>query len=265
MNASLALIRCGVLPLLLTVLASLPVPLAAREVTACGHHDYPPWNWLRANEIVGTCADVARTAFEQLGHKLNLKYVGPWMRCQALIEAGMVDVNICAFRSPERETYSRFVEVPMGVNPIAVFVKKGREFPFRQWSDLAGKRSGVVVGVSMGPEFDAFLTTQTRLERVSEPILNLRKLDAERLDFLPLGREAGMLQIQLYGFDDRIAPLPHPVLDGDLYISISNKSADLHGQIPELERFLSRPAYKQELAKSLGRYREQYVHERLKK
>ncbi len=250
--------RHVVLSLFLAVLTSLA---SAREVSACGHHDYPPWNWLRGKEIVGTCADVTRNAFERLGHTVKLAYVGPWKRCQAMIEAGDVDVNICSFKNPEREAHSRFVNVPLGINRIAVFVRHGHEFPFASWSDLASKRSGVVLGVSMGPEFDTFLATQTRLELVTRPELNLRKLRANRLDFTPLGLEAGLLQLSLYGFEGDVVPLSNPVLEGKLYISISNKATDLHQQIPAIEKYLSRPEYAQELAQSLKKYREEYVRE----
>lgn len=247
-----------VLPLFLAAFTSLA---SAREVTACGHHDYPPWNWLHGNEIIGACADVTRSAFKQLGHTVKLAYVGPWKRCQAMIEAGEVDINICSFKNPERESYSRFVGVPMGINSIGVFVKKGNEFPFEKWRDLAGKRSGVVNGVSMGTDFDTFLAKQTTLEMVYDPVLNLRKLEAERIDFTPIGLEAGLLQIRLYGFEGSIVPLPQPVLEGKLYISISNKATDLHRQIPDIEKYLSRPEYEQELSKSLSQHREQYVRE----
>jgi polar amino acid transport system substrate-binding protein len=255
---SSSLKRNLVLSLFLATWTSLA---SAREVTACGHHDYPPWNWMRGNEIVGSCADVTRNVFERLGHTVKLAYVGPWKRCQALIEAGEVDVNICSFRNPEREAYSRFVGVPMGNNPIGVFVKKGREFPFEKWRDLTGKRSGVVNGVSMGAEFDTFLATQTILERAIDPVLNLRKLEADRIDFTPIGVEAGLLQIKLYGFEGGIVPLPHPALEGKLYISISNKATDLHKQIPDIEKYLSRPEYPQELSKKNALHREQYVRE----
>lgn len=237
---------------------------AGREVKACGHHDYPPWNWAKNGEVVGACADVTRKVFERLGHTVNLTYVGPWKRCQALVQSGEVDVNICAFKNPERETYSRFVEVPMGTNLIAIFVKKGHEFPFEKWRDLTGKRSGVVNGVSMGSEFDTFLALQTQLETVTRPVLNLRKLANDRLDFLPLGLEAGLLQAQLYGFGDSIVPLHKPALDGKLYISISKHATDLHRQIPEIEKYLSRPEYRNEIASLLRRHREQYVRESLK-
>ncbi|HYD61884.1 MAG TPA: transporter substrate-binding domain-containing protein [Noviherbaspirillum sp.] len=245
-------------------LAGLTAIAAGREVTACGHHDYPPWNWVKEGEIVGVCADVARRVFERLGHTVNLSYVGPWKRCQAMIKAGEVDVNICSFRNPERETYSRFVDVPMAINPIGIFVKKGREFPLNDWSDLDGKRSGIVEGVSMGAEFDTFLKTRTRMETVTRPVLNLRKLDSERIDFVPLGLEAGRLQTRLYGFGESIVPLPKPALQGQLHIAISEHAADLHRHIPEIEQHLSRSDYKKELSDLLRHYHELYLSESLK-
>jgi polar amino acid transport system substrate-binding protein len=264
MLGSSSLMRHAVLSLSLAMLTAVTSLASAREVTACGHHDYPPWNWLRGNEIVGACADVTRKVFNQLGHEVKLSYVGPWKRCQAMIAAGEVDINICSFKNAERESYSRFVDVPMGINPIAIFVKKERAFPFEKWADLSGKRSGVVNGVSMGVDFDRFLATQTRLERVNDPVQNLRKLVADRIDFAPLGLEAGLLQIRLYGFEGRIAPLPHPALEGKLYISISSKSGDLLRQIPDIERYLSRPEYPQEISALLKQHNEQYVREAAK-
>ena len=237
---------------------------AARVVTACGHHDYPPWNWQRGNEIVGACADVTRNVFEHLGHTVKLSYVGPWKRCQALIEIGAVDVNICSFKNPERETYSRFIDVPMGMNPIAIFVKKGREFPFSHWDDLVGRHAGIVNGVSMGPEFDTFLAKQTHLETSVDPIMNWRKLNAGRIDFVPIGLEAGLLQTHLYGFADSIVALPNPVLLGKLYISISNKSTDLLPLIPAAEKYLAAPERQQELAALLRKYQELYINDATK-
>ena len=98
--------------------AELPV------VKACGHHDYPPWNWERGQQIVGACAAVARRAIERLGYRVDLSFVGPWKRCQAMVASGEVDVNICSFRNAEREAYSVFAEPRMAQNRIAVFVNK---------------------------------------------------------------------------------------------------------------------------------------------
>lgn len=236
---------------------------AGREIKACGHPDYPPWSWVRNGEIVGVCTDITRRIFERLKHTVNFTYVGPWKRCQALVQSGEVDVNVCGIKNPEREAYSRFVNVPLGTNPIAIFVRKGHQFPFEKWSDLASKRSGVVHGVSMGTKFDTFLATQTKLETVERPVLNLRKLVNDRLDFLPLGLEAGILQTQLYGFGDNIVPLPKPALDVKLHISISKHATDLHQQIPDIKKYLLRPEYRHEIASLLRQHREQYVHEKL--
>lgn len=48
-----------------TVVASSTAAVAAAElpvVKACGHHDYPPWNWREGQQIVGACADAAKRA-----------------------------------------------------------------------------------------------------------------------------------------------------------------------------------------------------------
>jgi polar amino acid transport system substrate-binding protein len=133
-------------------------------VKACGHHDYPPWNWQHQRQIVGACATVAKRAVERLGYRVDLAYVGPWKRCQELVASGEVDVNICAFRNAEREAYSVFAQPRMGQNRISIFVGRHwrNERRFDDWQDLAGLRTAVVLGVSMGQEFDEFLATRTR-------------------------------------------------------------------------------------------------------
>ncbi|WP_137939632.1 transporter substrate-binding domain-containing protein [Chitinivorax sp. B] len=231
----------------------------ALEATACGHHDYPPWNWQRGNQIVGACVEVVRRAFEKAGVTVRFNYVGPWKRCQALIQNGDVDINICALRNTERESYSKAVEVPMGINPIVAFVRKGREFPLQRWEDLSGKSIGLVVGVSMGPEFDEFLQRNTRLQLVSEPTLNLRKLMLDRVDVVPLGLQTGLLQIDTLRLAGRIVPLAKPLTEGKLHISVSNRSSWLLPYLDTVEQYLARPEYRRELAELLGRYHSEYL------
>jgi len=88
----------------------LSATLASSTLTACGHHDYPPWNWHADGKIVGVCAEVVSTLYQRLGLKVDLSYVGPWARCQQKVAAGEVDINICALRNEERSRYSRFTQ-----------------------------------------------------------------------------------------------------------------------------------------------------------
>jgi polar amino acid transport system substrate-binding protein len=232
-------------------------------VKACGHHDYPPWNWHEGQQIVGACATVAKRAIERLGYRVDLGYVGPWKRCQELVASGDVDVNICAFRNAEREAYSVFAEPRMGQNRIAIFV--GRHWPrerrFESWQDLQGLRTAVVLGVSTGQAFDDFLATRTRVQRVATVRQMLVMLDADRIDFVPFGHEAGLMEIERNGFAGRIVPLEQPALVGDLFVSVSKKSP-LAARIKELEGYFARPGYAQELALLLEEHHRRYVDTR---
>jgi polar amino acid transport system substrate-binding protein len=232
-------------------------------VKACGHHDYPPWNWKQGSEIVGVCATVAKRAIERLGYRVDLGYVGPWKRCQELVATGEVDVNICAFRNAERERYSVFAEPRMGQNRVSIFVgpRWHGERRFEQWQDLAGLRTAVVLGVSMGQAFDAFLVERTKVQHVTTVRQVLLMLEADRIDFVPFGHEAGLMEIERNGLAGRIVPLAKPALVGDLYLSVSRKSP-LARRLDDIGAYFSRPDYPRELATLLEEQQRRYIDSR---
>lgn len=232
-------------------------------VKACGHHDYPPWNWRSGQEIVGACATMAQRAIERLGYRVDLSYRGPWKRCQEMVAAGDVDVNICAFRNAEREGYSVFAEPRMGENRISIFVgpRWPQERRFERWPDLQGLRTAVVLGVSTGQAFDDFLSTHTRVERVASVRQMLLMLEGDRIDFFPFGHEAGLMEIERNGLTGRIVPLQQPALVGDLYLSVSRKSP-LAARIQDLGTYFARPGYAQELASLLREQHRRYIDAR---
>jgi len=235
-------------------------PADVPVVKACGHHDYPPWNWQLYGQIVGVCAEVAKRAIERLGYRVDLSYVGPWARCQALIEAGKVDVNICSFRNPDRERYSVFAEPRMAQNRIAVFIKKERaqQFGLKTWDDLKGMRTGLVLGVSMGPQFDGFLDEHTRVHRVNSVSSIIKMMQRDRLDIFPFGWEAGLLEIELNGLAGRIVPAERPVLVGDLFVSVA-KTSPLAARIDEIGAYFTQPSYEAELSGLLEEYGRIYL------
>jgi polar amino acid transport system substrate-binding protein len=232
-------------------------------VRACGHHHYPPWNWQRGPVIDGVCAVVAQRALERLGYRVDLSYAGPWKRCQQLVASGAMDVNICAFRNPERETYSLFVEPRMGQNRIGVFVRKERAPGITldpEWKALSGMRTGLVLGVSMGAKFDEFLEANTSIERVTQVGQAMKMLAIDRIDIVPFGWEAGLIELERTGLGDEIVPLAQPALVGDLWISVSKRSP-LASRVNEIGEYLSREAYRAELASLFKEYQQLAIDE----
>ncbi len=234
---------------------------ASEIVTACGHHDYPPWNWKRGDEIVGACAEIVRRAFEPLGVKVSTAFVGPWKRCQASVESGRVDVNMCAFLNRDRAAYSKFMATPVAHTTQAAFVPVDRPIPFTRWSDLAGRRIVMERGVSMGEAFDVFVREHAIVHLVNDRRQAFRMLEAGRADLLATGRQIGNIQVALYGYQGRIVALPTPIERGPLYISISDRSR-FHHLLAGAERFLQSTDYPALLDELLNRYRRLYLEER---
>ncbi|UPW20730.1 ABC transporter substrate-binding protein [Agarivorans sp. TSD2052] len=243
-----------------TLLADEVESSSTITLTACGHHDYAPWNWKRGNQIQGACAEVAKTLFKEVGVELDLSYQGPWKRCQFYIETGQVDVNICSFINDERNAYSAFIMTPMGINENAVFVKKGDEFSFNAWSDLIGKKVGLVLGVSLGKRFDNFLKANSEVERVASSRQNFHKLLHQRIDYIPMGRSAGLAMLYSYSAEDKIVALPTRILSGELYISMSKKSDYLY-LLPAIEKQMQQQGYYPWVESLLEKYSHIYAKE----
>lgn len=243
------------------VLLTLAIPCHADpKITACGHHDYAPWNWKSGEKIVGACAEITQELFKRVGVETDLKYLGPWQRCQTLIEQGAVDVNICSFINEKRKEYSQFIMTPMGFNENAVFVQKDKAFLFERWDDLAKKKTVMVLGVSIGQEFDEFLKTKTDVVRVSTFFQSFHMLARGRVDFIPLGRYSGLAMRDSFGLEDNIVDLKKPLLSGSLYISMSKKSPYLY-LLPAIEQLMQDDDYYKWVEELLKKYTELYAEE----
>lgn len=238
----------------------LAAALAGSNMTACGHHDYPPWNWHAGGKIVGVCAEVVSTLYQRLGLNVNLDYVGPWARCQQKVASGEVDINICALRNGERESYSRFTQTPMAINDMAVFVRQPSPRLLEQREDLAGLRGAMMIGVSLGSELDTFLEDNTRIHRVNSLKQVFGLLASDRVDFVPYGRSSGRLFLRENYPDSGLADLLWPLQQGELYISVSLNSPHLD-TLEKLEPMLQAPGMGQWIDQLLDKYSTLYLEQ----
>ncbi|KUE81769.1 substrate-binding periplasmic protein [Aeromonas schubertii] len=241
----------------------LSATLATSTITACGHHDYPPWNWLSDGKIIGVCADVVSTLYRRLGFSVDLSYVGPWARCQQKVASGEVDINICSLRNPEREGYSQFSQTPMAFNDMAIFVRQPTPRLMQGREDLTDQRGAMMLGVSLGGELDAFLETHTRIHRVGTLRQMFGLLASERVDFVPYGRAAGRLFLRENYPQSGLADLPWPLQRSELYISISLRSPHL-ATLERLEPMLQAPGMSQWVEQLLDKYETLYLEQQRK-
>lgn len=204
-----------------------------------GHPDYPPFNWKKGDILTGFAVEAAEMIFRELGITVESKYVGPWNRCLHYIEEGKADVLAAAFITEDRKRYADFLTTPLVEDRKSIFVLKGREFEFEKWEDLAGKKAGVQLGVSYGQEFDDFLKKHTKIDYVRNQVLNFRKLDNGRIDFITSGSFIGRSDAKRAGCGDRVVELKNPVMVGYSHIAVSKKSKYVK-YVPGADKILAR-------------------------
>ena len=107
---------------------------------------------------------------------------------------------------------------------VAIFVAKGKEFPFKEQNDLIGKKGVTNEGESYGDEFDAFMKDKldvTRTDGISE---SLKQLLAGKADYLIAGYHPGLAEAAKNGLKDQIVPLDQALLTAEMFVAFSKKS-----------------------------------------
>jgi polar amino acid transport system substrate-binding protein len=239
--------RCCLL-LALSLSASLAAAPASAEprLRACAHPAAQPMSWEQQGRLHGVCVEVARRAFAAAGWALAVEAVGPWSRCQALVERGEVDVMVCAFDTPKRREYALAVEPALARNEGAIFVRRDNPLRFEGWSDLAGLRIGVGLGVSLGAEVDQQLARHALVDNALSEELNLRKLLLGRLDAVATARESGEQLLRAVGCEQQVRVLPRGLGAAGLYLQISRRSPGV-AAAAQVQDYLQRPGYAAEL------------------
>lgn len=210
-------------------------------VRACGHPAAPPMSWEHQGELIGVCVDAARHAFAALGLALKVEPIGPWSRCQLMVETGAVDVNLCGFATDKRRAYAVMVEPPVGHNEAVLIVRRSSSLVYKSWADLHGLRIGMGRGVSFGSEFDSYLARHATLDIAPSESRNLQKLALDRLDAVITARIAGQHMLSALGCEQQLRMLPDTVVEGQLYMQMSKRSRHL-SVLPQLTAFLQQPA-----------------------
>ena len=236
---------CLLLALCLSALLASPAS-AQRQLRACAHPAAQPMSWEQQGRLHGVCVEVARRAFAAAGWALAVESVGPWSRCQALVERGEVDVMVCAFDTPKRRGYAVVVEPALARNEGALFVRRDNPLRFDGWTDLAGLRIGVGLGVSLGTEVDQQLAHHALVDNALSEELNLRKLLLGRLDAVATARESGEQLLRAVGCEQEVRVLPRGLGAAGLYLQISRQSPGVSAAA-QVRDYLLQPGYAAEL------------------
>jgi polar amino acid transport system substrate-binding protein len=210
----------------------------AQAAVASGHPEWPPIMFKNGDVIDGAGPALVKKIFDSIGIPVSFPYAGTWDQVQAKARTGEVDVLVAAYKTDERQTYMDYSD-PYTVDPIVLFVAKGKAFPFETWDALKAKKGVAMIGDSYGQEFDDFSSTSLKLARVAttdEALAMVLKGDA---DYFIYSLYAGNVQLNNTNQADKFEHIEKPVANENFYITISKKSP-LVSYMPQINEAIAK-------------------------
>ena len=205
---------------------ALPDPRCSTLIVS-GNPEYPPLLWRddqHAGYLIGAVPALLREITEPLGVKVEVRDIGSWARVQHLARQGNVDMVAGAFITSERIGYMDYLLPPITHLPTAVWVPKGREFVYRHWPDLLGKRGSTLINNSFGQNFDRYAEENLLIEGVRSIEQSFQMALVDRVDYVLYEELQGEVKLAYLGIADQFVPLPTPVSREGLFFSFSKAS-----------------------------------------
>ncbi len=234
----IVLLSLLVVGILLAVLSACKKSESEKEFIASGHPAWAPIMYQENDLIVGAGPEIISKIFNELGLKISVKYAGPWDVVQEKAKSGEVDLLVAAYKTPEREMYMDY-SVAYTVDPVSLFVKKGKTFPFANWDELIGKKGVVTSGDSYGQDFDKFIKDKLSVTTVATPDEAFALLINGQADFFVYALYSGENAIVAKNLKEQIEVIPNYVSSENFYVTISKKSS-LVSYLPQINQLLEK-------------------------
>jgi polar amino acid transport system substrate-binding protein len=194
------------------------------KIAATGHPAYPVIAYKDGDNIVGAAPTLVETIAKQINVPLESKYTGTWEEAQAAARDGKVDMIFGIYYNDERATYLDYVQPAFTFDDVAIFVVKGKEFPFTGQDDLIGKKGVTNQGESYGNEFDAFMKDKLDVARANGIDAGFKDLLDGKADYLIAGYFPGLAEAAKEGNKDKVVALNQALLSQEMFVAFSKKS-----------------------------------------
>jgi polar amino acid transport system substrate-binding protein len=212
--------------LLATIFVSVNAIAANCDViTMTGNPEYAPVTWkTKDGGMKGAYIEYTQKLLSELGYKSKAKAMGNWQRAQSMVKKGKIDMLIGPWFNTEREKWLEYVQPEVSLDPAVVFVNVDKEFDYKEFSDLKGKRGTMQRGNSYGEAFDQYASKNLTIELVNTWPAAFKKLALSRADYIPAGLYVGQLEIEKLGLTDKLKALPRPITKDKMFIAFSKQS-----------------------------------------
>jgi polar amino acid transport system substrate-binding protein len=198
-------------------------PAVKIGIVASGHPEWPPIMFRSGSTIDGAGPALVKKIFADLGVPTDVLYEGTWDEVQAKARSGDVDLLVAAYKTTEREGYMVYSD-PYTTDPVAIFVARGKAFPFGSWDVLVGRKGVAMVGDSYGQAFDDFAASRLTLTRVTTATDAFNLIAGGQADYFLYSLYAGDDFLKKAGAASQFESLPTFVDEENFYVTISKRS-----------------------------------------
>jgi polar amino acid transport system substrate-binding protein len=210
-----------------TLALTTSVAFAAQDcakITATGHPQYPVIAYQDGDAIAGAAPMLVEAIAKGLNVPLEAKASGSWADAQAAARDGKADMIFGIYYNDERAQYLDYVQPPFMYDDVAIFVAKGKAFPFTGQNDLIGKKGVTNEGESYGDAFDTFMKEKLDVARTAGIDAAFAALLDGKADYLIAGYYPGLAEASKSGVKDKVEVLDQALLTAEMFVAFSKKS-----------------------------------------
>lgn len=217
-----------------------------------GCDEWPPYQILVNGTMEGFSVEMVHAVLANLRMRDESTTALPWARALKSLRTGRIDALFSINYAREREAYAFFPEEPLTTSKWVIWSRMGDGLAYTGFSDLDGKRVGIVLGYSYTPEFLKYVQEHATAQAVVSDDINFRKLASGRVDFIVAERNNGSYLLRELNLSGIRAHDAHPVKTDALYMAFSRTTIPerfVEEFSHELKRFKTTIAYRELLRK----------------
>ncbi len=185
-----------------------------RLVTAA----WPPYVYEQDGLPAGVDAEILAEVGRRLKRELKIEFL-PWDNCIDMVKTRDADGIFSLNRTPEREGFLAYPEEHNFDSASVFFARKDSPIVFERFSDLVGRRIGIIEGYSYEGGFTQ--TSGIHLEPASSDETNLKRLVSGAIDLAVADRLVGLHLARGLGLREALDPLPKPLNSTKTFLAFS--------------------------------------------
>ncbi len=224
-----------------------------------GHPEWPLAMYQDKEEIAGIGAELMKMIGKDLGFNVEAKYTGQWGQTQKKAENGELDAIVGIYRTAERENYLDF-SAPYLLDPVAVYVKKGKSFNAPDWDSYIGKKGVLTTGDSYGQALDTEMEQIFTTVRVDTVAQAFDMLINDEADYFIYAYNAGDKALKEAGLPDQIEILPRFIVVEYLHFAFP-KNSPMIGYLPQINEKLEQYKKDGTMDRLTAKYRSKFYSE----